>query len=89
MKEAARRFDGAGFVLTQEDPFVGLDFDNCRCPAFDSLDPEISGGLNMVLPVVADHIGKLNGYTEKSQSAKGIRVFLKANCSWKVKRWKY
>ncbi len=73
------RFDGFGIVLTQDDPFVGLDFDHCRCPAFDGIDSEISGGLIMVLPVVAGHIRKLNSYTEKSPSAKGIRVFLKGH----------
>ena len=76
--EAAPRYDGIGFVLTQEGGIVGLDVDNCRCPAFDEIDPEISAGLNMVLPVVADHIRSLNSYTEVSPSGKGIRVFLKS-----------
>jgi len=77
VKAAANKFDGIGFILTKDDPFVGLDFDNCRCPAFDSLDSEISGGLNMVLPHVADYVRKLNSYTEWSPSGKGIRIFLK------------
>jgi primase-polymerase (primpol)-like protein len=79
VKAAANRFGGIGFVLTKNDPFVGLDFDNCRCPAFDSLDSEISGGLNMVLPHVADYVRQLNSYTEWSPSGKGIRIFLKGN----------
>jgi hypothetical protein len=79
VKAAAKQFDGVGFVLTKDDPFVGLDFDNCRCLAFDGIDDEISGGLNMVLPHVADHIRKLNSYTEVSPSGKGIRIFLKGN----------
>lgn len=78
---AAPQHDGIGFVLTKDDPYVGLDFDHCRCPAFDGLDDEIdreiANGLNMVLPEVADHIGMLNSYTEVSPSGKGIRVFLK------------
>jgi putative DNA primase/helicase len=59
VKAAVKQFDGVGFVLTKDDPFVGLDFDNCRCLAFDGIDDEISGGLNMVLPHVADHISLL------------------------------
>lgn len=79
--EAAPRFDGMGFVLTKDDPYVGLDFDNCRCPAFDGLDDEfkkeIASGLNMVLPEIAEHIRRINSYAEVSPSGKGIRVFLK------------
>ncbi len=81
VKAAANKFDGIGFVLTKDDPFVGLDFDNCRCPAFDNIDAEIAGRLNMVLPHVADHIRKLNSYTEVSPSGKGIRILLKGNLS--------
>jgi hypothetical protein len=77
VKEAMSRYDGMGFVLTKEDPFVGLDFDNCRCPAFDEIDKEISGGLNMVLPEISEHLRRLNSYTEVSPSRKGIRSFLK------------
>ena len=75
--KAASRYDGIGIVLAKDDPFVGLDFDHCRCPAFDSIDSEISSGLNMVLPHVADCVTKLNSYTELSPSHKGIRTFLK------------
>lgn len=64
--DAAPRFDGVGYVLSKDDPYVGLDFDDCRCPAFD-----------LVLPDVVNHINKLNSYTEGSPSGKGIRVFLK------------
>lgn len=73
---AAGQFDGVGFVLTKDDPFIALDFDNCRCPALDDLNSEISCGLDMVLPDIAEHIRKLNSYTEVSPSGKGIRVFL-------------
>lgn len=76
VESAAPQHDGIGFVLTKNDPFIGLDFDNCRCPAFDS-DPEISGGLNLVLPHVAEYVRKLNSYTEVSPSGKGIRIILK------------
>lgn len=77
VKSVSDRFDGVGFVLTRDDPFVGLDFDHCRCPAFDTLDLEIARGLNMVLLEIADHIRNLDSYTEISPSGKGIRLFLK------------
>jgi len=76
-KEAACCFSGVGFVLTKDDPFVALDFDNCRCPAFDFLDTEISSGHNLVLPSVRNLISNLNSYTEVSPSGKGIRIFLR------------
>jgi hypothetical protein len=77
--DATPRYDGIGFVLSKDDPFVGLDFDHCRCNAFDTLDPKIAGGLNMVLPQVANYVRKLNSYTELSPSGKGIHVFLKGH----------
>lgn len=76
-KAAAPNFDGIGFVLTKDDPFVAVDCDHCRCPAFDGIDAVISGGLNMVLPQVADYVRSLNSYTEVSPSGMGIRIFLK------------
>lgn len=78
--EAAPQYDGIGLVLTKDDPYVGLDFDNCRCPAFDGFDEfmkDIASGLNMVLPEIAEHIRRMNSYSEISPSGKGIRVFLK------------
>jgi hypothetical protein len=68
--------DGIGFVLNG-DGIVGLDFDKCRCPAFDGVDESIAGGLDMILPEIADHLRKLNAYTEVSPSGRGIRVILK------------
>ena len=76
VKAVADQFDGVGFVLTREDPYVGLDFDNCRCPAFDGVTPW-ANSLDTVLPEIADHVRRLNSYTERSPSARGIRIFLK------------
>jgi len=73
---AADKFDGVGFVLSNDDPYVALDFDHCHCPAFDGVT-SWANSLDMVFPEVANHIRKLNTYTEKSPSATGIRVFLK------------
>ena len=77
--EAAHRFDGVGYVLTQEREIVGWDFDNCRCPAFDTLNPEIADGFNMVLPSVVDKVRGLNSYTERSPTGKGLHVLAKGN----------
>jgi putative DNA primase/helicase len=86
VQKAAYLFDGVGVVLTDNDDNVFLDFDKCRCPAFDGIDDEISGGLNIVLPEVAEHIRRLNSYTELSPTGKGIHVFLKGKLPVKGKR---
>ena len=77
VKAAASQFDGVGYVLTREGETVAFDFDGCRCPAFDGVDAGLSGGLDMVLPEIADHIRSLNTYTEVSPSGKGLRAFAK------------
>ena len=76
-KAATSQFDGVGYVLSREGETVAFDFDECRCPAFDGVDAGLSGGLDMVLPEIADHVRCLNTYTEVSPSGKGIRVFAK------------
>lgn len=76
VEKAAASFNGVGFVLTQNDPFVALDFDKCRCPALDVLTSS-KNILDTVLPDIAEHIRRLNSYTEISPSGNGIRVFLK------------
>ena len=79
VKAAANRFEGIGFVLTQTDPLVAFDFDNCRCPAFDGVTPW-ANTLDTVLPEVADHIKRLNpSYVEVSPSGRGIRAFAKGH----------
>jgi putative DNA primase/helicase len=72
-KAAANQFDGVGFLLTKNDPYVGVDFDNCRCPAFDGIDEKISGALNMVFPEVAERIKKFNSYTEVLKKGKYLK----------------
>jgi len=58
-------FAGIGFVVTAEDPFVGIDLDKCR-------DPETAA----VKPWAQKIIAALNSYTEISPSGTGIRIWL-------------
>lgn len=63
----ANKLDGIGFVFTAEDPYCGIDFDNCY---------DASGNLQ----AWALHpMGCLTSYAEKSPSGKGLKLFLKAS----------
>lgn len=68
VKKALDRFDGIGFELTKDDPFIGIDFDKCYDPNTGDIDPAIE-----------KHIKALNTYTEKSPSGKGLRLLLRGN----------
>lgn len=57
-------FDGVGFVLTKDDPYVGFDFDNCYNGHVDER--------------VADYVRRLASYTEVTPSGGGLRVWVKA-----------
>lgn len=57
-------FSGIGFVFTESDPFVGVDFDHC-----------ITGG--RLDPWVEQQLKQLGSYTEISPSGTGIHVFCK------------
>jgi len=67
-RDASNKFDGIGFMLTSNDQNIALDFDKCRCPAFDLIDPAIE-----------QHIKDLNSYTEISPSGRGLRVLVKGS----------
>lgn len=60
-------YSGVGFVLTPEDPVVGVDIDNC-------LDP--GGQLDEVAQSV---VALLDSYTEISPSGTGLRIFVQAD----------
>jgi putative DNA primase/helicase len=61
----ASGFDGAGYVFSAEDQFVGLDFDNCFTDGI--LHPEVAA---LVLA--------LDSYTEVSPSGNGIKSIIRA-----------
>ncbi len=58
------RFDGIGFVFSQEDPFIGIDLDHC---VDDGVPNELAGGI----------VAKLNSFTEVSPSGTGLHIIVK------------
>jgi putative DNA primase/helicase len=57
---------GVGFVITAEDPFVGVDLDHCR-------DPQTG----LIQEWAAKIVVELRTYTEISPSGKGLRLFMR------------
>ena len=58
---------GVGFVFTTDDPYCGVDLDDC-------VDPE-TGELK---PWGASIVDRLDSYTEVSPSGRGVKVFARA-----------
>lgn len=58
--------DGIGFVFTDDDPFVGVDLDDCRDPETGSVDE-----------AAQDIIDRLDSYTERSPSGTGYHVIVR------------
>jgi putative DNA primase/helicase len=56
---------GVGFVLTPEDPFVGIDLDHCRNPE-----------TGLIEDWAAKIVVELRTYTEISPSGTGLRLFV-------------
>jgi P4 family phage/plasmid primase-like protien len=63
------RFDGVGFVFSDEDNLAGVDLDDC----FDSHTGRFT---NAALQQIAD---KVDGYMEVSPSGTGVKIFTRAN----------
>ena len=57
---------GIGFVFSEHDDFVGIDFDDCFDPATGVIEPEVQ-----------EVIQRLDTYTEISPSGRGIHVIAK------------
>jgi hypothetical protein len=64
----AVRYAGIGFVVSPDDPYVGIDIDDCITQSPDG--PVLS-------PAATARINALATYTEVSPSGKGIRMFLR------------
>lgn len=58
-----REYAGVGFVFTEQDPFVGVDFDQC-----------VTEGV--IRPDILEHIQRFNSYTELSQSGTGVHIIV-------------
>ena len=72
--EAAREksLPGVGFVLTADDPFVGVDVDDC-----------LQGDPGPAVEIVE----QFDSYTEKSPSGKGLRIICKGHLpDWSKKK---
>ncbi len=68
MREASfRDHAGVGFVFSKDDPYTGIDLDDC-------VDPQ--GG--EIQPWAQEVLDKLNSYAEISPSGKGIKLWVKA-----------
>lgn len=62
--QVVSRYDGLGFVFTQEDPFVGIDLDNC-------IDDD--GNISIEAMELLD---SCDSYSEKSPSKMGIHIIV-------------
>ncbi len=62
---AARGVDGVGFVVTEGDPFVGIDLDGAL------------GEDGSVRPWARAILEALNSYTERTPSGRGLRVWVR------------
>jgi primase-polymerase (primpol)-like protein len=58
---------GVGYVLSTDDPYTGLDFDDCR------------GDDGVLHPAVTAILDTLASYAEASPSGHGVRVFIRAS----------
>ena len=65
---AAKRYElaGVGFVFTENDPYTGVDLDHCIDEAGEAA------------PWALAYIGRLDSYTELSQSKTGLHVIVRA-----------
>jgi putative DNA primase/helicase len=59
------RFDGVGFVVTDLDPYVGVDLDHCVSDE------------GRIAPWAAAIVAALNSYTEITPSGHGLRTFVR------------
>lgn len=59
---------GIGFVFSPDDPYCGVDLDDC-----------VDAGSGALSPWAVDIIARLASYTETSPSGTGVKVFLRAN----------
>ena len=59
------RYDGIGFVVTKNDPFCGIDLDDCINLETGEIDAQ-----------AAEIVARLDSYTEITVSGKGLRIWV-------------
>jgi putative DNA primase/helicase len=62
----SKKLEGLGFVLSADDPYVGIDLDKCRDPDTGVIEP----GAQKI-------VNRLQSYTEVSPSGTGLHVWLR------------
>jgi hypothetical protein len=69
-RQAVTRFAlaGVGYVFAAEDPFIGVDVDDCRDPQTGALEDWAQ-----------EIVNRLDSYTEESQSGTGLHVIVTGN----------
>jgi len=60
-------YEGIGYVFSQDDPYCGIDLDDCRKPADGEIAPE-----------KRRYVDQVASYTEISPSGRGLHIILKA-----------
>ena len=61
----SKRFDGIGFVVTADDPFAGVDLDDC-----------INLETGEISAQAAEIVARLDSYTEITVSGTGLRIWV-------------
>lgn len=59
-------FDGTGFAVTKDDPFTGIDLDDCVNP-----------DTGKIAPKAAELVRRFDSYTEITPSGEGLRIWIK------------
>ena len=62
-----RRYSGLGFVFSEDDPYCGLDWDDCLVPETGEIDP-----------AVLEEVEAVGSYSEVSPSGTGIKAVCRA-----------
>lgn len=65
-KMANGRYNGVGFVFSQDDPYCGIDLDDCRNPETGE-----------ITPWAQDIINTMGSYSEVSPSGTGVKIWIK------------
>lgn len=76
--EVGEAWNGIGYAFSNDDPFVGIDLDDCRCPETGEVADEARA--------IIERLG--NCYAEVSPSGTGIKAWVRGTkpAGWPCKR---